>query len=233
MVMREVWESYEAARPQSGLPYESWVAGTAARIGIEDYQVREICAKANQTYLEAVATGVRTHAQQLGGLVGACLVKGISTLAQSMNATKKRVVTNKDGEVVDIIETPDNATRLQAAVQTIKMHGGFPAEQIEVNNRSLIVNLSKDELANEYAALRGSIERLASQLGPEAVAGIGAAEGSAQGKPGTARPLLLDDGMHQNKRRAKQRAVPSVPEQGIPAAGAELSPVRAEPGQGH
>lgn len=241
---RAVWEAYDKSGHPAGLEYDLWARELAEKLGLPEKEVRKVCSRADEAYLNELASAYTTHAQRQAHVLGATLTQSISTLADCLEATKKRPFTDHKGRLVldevtgepQWIITEDWPTRKAAAVDMIRLHGGFPAEKVEINQRTMIYDVTEHEATNELARLRASIDRLSEHLGSPKppVAGIEAARGAAESVDSGKEPLLLADGMHGDVRRTGP-AEPdqAVPRQDVPANGHGLPRKRAKPNKGH
>jgi len=211
-----VVRSYEAARVVSGEPYENWAREAAAEQNVPVAIVKRIVSDRINYYFASLDREVQTHSQRVAGMLGASVVEGIQRLQESLYATKKRPLTDKDGRMirdadgeVQFIETPDWPTIRLAANDLIKLHGGFPAEKIDIRKHTVVEHLTGQQVLDRVEQLSDRLHQLRSQCGGtnHRLGGTRTGRGTPDGDSGRPGPLLLDDPMHQDPRRAASSPV--------------------------
>lgn len=210
-------DRYGRDNPRAGVEFETWVETVAEELGVKPSRVRAVILEVSQGYLTGFADYARTYAQRAADVMGASVIEAMNTLRAGMLATKQRPVVIGKGEDarVEIFEVPDWASRLTAATRTLDIHGGWAPKQVEINSRSVNVNLSDAELVSQLQELTGQIAAYTSSVagGNQARLAEGAnPEQRTEGSPGSPRSLLLVDGVYQDGGRAERDSVQAIPE---------------------
>ena len=179
--------------------FEVWCVVTAEKYGTTFGRVRNIIAEYAELEDLTMRKATVSEARKLASLAGATLSEAYKTLARGMKASTKKVVTNKEGAVVDVIKHPDYATQVRAATEVLKSQGAYEPQKIDVNLPNDPTKLSNDQLLAE-------IRNLSQQI-------VGAPEG-AEGAAGGTEPAVLPDELHADEGRAGS----GEPVQAVPAA---------------
>jgi hypothetical protein len=135
--------------------WSDWVKAKAHRYKCETRHVREFV-KQYQAELSVAVKGFTPHyARNIANAFGLSTTKAMKRLDQAMDATKKHIRCNRQGEVTAEIELPDWGARLDAIEKVFKLRGGYPPQQIQVEH-----SLS-DELMEVQ---RGNLELRAAEI---------------------------------------------------------------------
>lgn len=240
---RRILDSYEAARPTTIEAYHAWIEVAAEENDLSVKTIQRIVTDQAQSFMRSLSRDLRTQSQRVADLLGATITEGIERLRDSLHATKKRPLTDKNGRMVrdgngkiQFIEVDDWPTIVSAADKLIKLHGGFPAEKFEVERTTYHVDLTKEQALERFEQLYSRIDGLRAQLrgtveNPRRVGGGGTAVNSGNGRPGH---LLLDDPLHQDQGRAGSgEPVQAFSRQDVPPAAAGIPRTLPKPRKVH
>lgn len=174
-----VWQRFEEQRPKAGPETVMWVEAMAEETGTSTQMVRKIIAEGASSFLLAFSARAQTHAQQVAEMLGSNLVAAFDMLREALQATKKKVLLDKSGRprlLNDIsvamggpgfvpdnmiyIELPDWHARLSAIRTIVEVFGARAPQQIEVNSKSVVLNLSAKDAMAELQRLHAELPRL-------------------------------------------------------------------------
>lgn len=212
MLKAKVLERYEEDQPGGGTEFAEWAQRTAEALKVEEAKVRRIVLEHTNGFLQDVRLQRMTYAQRVAGVLGAGVEDAIATLMAAMQATKVRPITSKSGEILNTFETPDWATRKDAASKLLDIHGAWAPKQIEVHSENVNVTISDEQLLEEFRRLN---EQLAEYRKPRRAVAAPKGAGSGgriEGPSSSEGLLLLDDGMYKDGGRAEREPVQAVSE---------------------
>jgi hypothetical protein len=195
-----IWERWEAERPRAGHDYAAWVERVAEEAAVPQHVVRNVVSRGAGALLNEINRRTLTHAQEIAELLGADLVSALETFRRGLTATRKRPLLDKAGrpklldpngpltaENVTFIEVEDWDARLSAAHSLVEVYGARAPQQIEVNSKTVVMDLTTEEALAEIAqvAERAAQLRAAySNATTDRVARIGGDRSEAAGAAG-------------------------------------------------
>jgi hypothetical protein len=194
---RRIYDDYVTASP-SPKEFERWCDETAAKYGCKVVQVKNVVVQYSELEDLTMRAAKISEGRKLAALAGATQAEAYKTLARGMKASNKRVITNKEGQIVDVISQPDYPSQIRAAVEVLKSQGAYEAQKIEID-------MSNDPTKMSDANLSDEIRRLSDQI-------AGIAQGGAGKESGAGLPVLADE-LHADPGRAGSgESVQAVPE---------------------
>lgn len=193
---RRIYDDYLQDAP-SNKGFEQWCFVTGEKYGVKPSVVRNVILQYRELEDLTLRQALVTESQRIAAMAGATRAEAFKALARGLHASNRRVITNKDGTIVDVLKTPDYGTQVRAAVEVLKSQGAYEPEKLTVEIEGDPTKLSNEQLLAE-------IRELAKQVAP-AAAGAESAESGA-GLP------VLDEALHQDEGRAgSDPAVQAVP----------------------
>lgn len=183
---RRIYDDYLADAP-GNKQFEGWCVLTSEKYGTSWMKVRDVVVAFRELEDLTMRSATVSESIKLATMAGATRAEAFRTLARGMKAQTKKVIINKDGNVVDTLITPDFAVQVRAAEATLKALGANEPEKIAVEIADDPTKLSHDQLAEEIA-------RLAKQV-------TGATEG-AKGQESAGEPAILPAQLHEDEGRA-------------------------------
>lgn len=179
-----VWEQFEKDSPPPGPGYNDWVHAHAAGWGIPESSIRRIITEGSAVATSVVNKHVATFAQGMAEKIGADLTAAFEVLREGLQAGRKRVLVDKQGNprlidnrppplgpgaVLDnmvTVETPDWSTRMAAVRMCMDLFGAYgarPAQRYEMNVEAKVqtvnLNMSADEMRAEIERLRHELPK--------------------------------------------------------------------------
>jgi hypothetical protein len=198
--------------------WDEWVEAKALTYGIPAEQLRAAIARHTEILDIQINLQSQSLAQKVATALGVTRAKAIGKLDELLEATKIKHVIDRNGTVTGQVESPDREVQLRAAIEVLKIHGGYAPQQVEIKGGPLdeLRNLSDEELHRrvvdarrivemslagdgEYAALNGTTAVEAGR--PEiagSAGGTAADSGGTESETGDSEPVLLPDAMRQD-----------------------------------
>lgn len=131
---RRVYDDFLAADLPRGYG-EIWYETKAEEIGVSAQTVRTWIAYYRELDRECIG-GSSTPAQNIASLVGATIAEAVRTLGRNLKAHNVKVITDRDGNVVERVYTPNHEAQNSAAEKILKIHGAFAPEKHSVDVRA-------------------------------------------------------------------------------------------------
>lgn len=155
LVKRRIYDEYLAANVQWG-HLEEFCEGLGSRTGISPTRIRAIIAEMREYDNVTLRAAAYTDHQKLAIMCGASMEAALKTLKRNLTAHTKKVITDKEGNVVSEFKQPDAGAQIAAAEKIIKIHGGFAPDKqtVTVKDERDPSNMSEEELDAEIRRLQ-------------------------------------------------------------------------------
>lgn len=146
-----------------------WAERMAANLACDESEIRKVVARTNKAFDVHRRLAAVTWAQQEAETIGACQMSALSTLKDSLSATKKQLLVDRDRSPIlneagqiQFIETPDWAARVRGASILLEVHGSKAPREVNVSGQidhNHFINKSDEELQLRLAAAMETLEK--------------------------------------------------------------------------
>lgn len=164
-----VTEMFLDAKDSRDFELAAWVELMAANLACDESEIRKVVAKTNKAFDVHRRLAAVTVIQREADTVGACVMSALDTLKNSLSATKKQLLVDRDRSPIlnqngqfQFIETPDWAARVRGASIILDVHGGKAPREVNVSGKiehDHFINKSDDELKARLSAAMETIEK--------------------------------------------------------------------------
>lgn len=199
--------SFHAAQiPPHGPAYHDWLVRAADELACSQPQCRRVIAEYQGQLQSGVGQSVGTMAQQIADMMGATMVQAFAVLEKGLLAEDVSYLRDGAGNLVKEdghyvkIRKPLWATRLKAVENTLKVHGAFAPQQVNVNELKIIANITDGELFNRIDALQRNLAILTRDTAA-ALGGTRSLSAGSAGEKGDSGQVVLADRVYEDEGR--------------------------------
>lgn len=131
----------------------AWAEDKAALFGVSAQSILRRMAALQEEEIILRRIADHTEYQRIAALVGATTAKALATLAKQLKAR-----TTKWDKENNRFDLTDNAARIAAAAQILKVHGAYAPDksQVTIKDERDPANMTEEQLQEELEKLRGA-----------------------------------------------------------------------------
>lgn len=222
-------DKYLRDLPAIGPGIRPWIDATAEEFGVDHKTVESVITEEREMSAAHLRGRQLTRVEEAAELHGATVNRVFQSWVEALEANDDRVVKDSRGNVQKdedgkpiVHSQPNWAARLRAGELIMKATVGFAPVKHEIEQHTIVENLSDVELKKQLADTAARLQILAATAsGTQAGARV---RSRIEGTAGNPRPLVLVDGVYQDPGRAGSgESVQAV------SGGKGIPPTDAEP----
>ena len=156
-----LYERFVAAKLTAPLELIQWFEDVADEMKIEPSCVRGWIAEMDELHRKTYESAIQTDAQRRMSIIGPLQVEALLELREQIKAGSSRVIHDRDGNVIQTLEFPDNQARLGAIEKVLRVTKSYPKEELDVTHHNVnpLDMMSEEEIDAELRKTRAGLEK--------------------------------------------------------------------------